>query len=429
LLDAAAHARRLGDADRLVAAVLANERGAFGDIGPVDAERLAVLEAALAVVGEADSRARALLLATLASTLNFSGDFVRCAAFAAEAEAIARRLGDDDALLRVLNLTFLSLWVPDRLARTVAVSEEALELAARVADPVAQFWAAQDRFYAMASSANRSGIDQGLELATTLAEELGQPYLSWWARVGQGLRLALLGDTDQAERLATDAMALGTDNGQPGALPTFAAIFVTVRWHQSRLDEVRPLLAQTVADNPGTPGFEAGYAMVLCECGDFDEARGLLEGARSADFYASTYDYTWLTNTTLWADTAAWLDDRPAASLLFERLAPFESHGVATVPTFTGTVGMYLARLAGVLGRDDDARGLFARADVQLRALGAPFWHARNQVEWARLLINGGADTDVDHARELLAEATDTAIAYGCADIERRAHELTAALP
>ena len=90
---------------------------------------------------------------------------------------------------------------------------------------------------------------------------------------------------------------------------------------------------------------------------------------------------------------------------------------------------MYLARLAVVLGRHADALGIFERVDAQLRALRAPFWHARNQVEWARLLSTGGTDTDLHRARELLAEATATAVTYGCAGIERRANELTRALP
>ncbi len=89
---------------------------------------------------------------------------------------------------------------------------------------------------------------------------------------------------------------------------------------------------------------------------------------------------------------------------------------------------MYLARLATVLGRHDDALRLFERADAQLRALRAPFWQARNQVEWARLLSTLGTDTDVQHARELLTEATTTAVSYGCAGVERRANDLAATL-
>jgi len=169
--------------------------------------------------------------------------------------------------------------------------------------------------------------------------------------------------------------------------------------------------------------------VLLCECGRADEARPLLEAAREADFHHAAYDWIWLTTTTVWADTAAWLGDISAAGLLYERLSPFETQGVFTGSTFNGTVGVYLARLATVLGRHDDALRLFERADTQLRALRAPFWQARNQVEWARLLSTRATASDLHHARELLAEATTTAAAYGCADIERRATELIRRLP
>ena len=53
-------------------------------------------------------------------------------ALATEAESIVRRLGDDAALLRVLNLTFLPLWVPDDFNRSVERAHEAQALAERV---------------------------------------------------------------------------------------------------------------------------------------------------------------------------------------------------------------------------------------------------------------------------------------------------------
>ncbi len=179
-----------------------------------------------------------------------------------------------------------------------------------------------------------------------------------------------------------------------------------------------------MAENPGPPGFQAAYALMLCECGRGDEARPLFEAARSADFHQAAYDWTWLTTTAIWADVAAWLGDVPAAAVLYERMAPFETQGVTSGATFTGTVGMYLARLAVVLGRVDDARAHFERADEQLRALRAPYPQARNQVEWARLLSTGGSPSDTRQARALLAEALATAAAHGCAAVERRATEL-----
>nr|MBA3654621.1 hypothetical protein [Actinomycetota bacterium] len=113
---------------------------------------------------------------------------------------------------------------------------------------------------------------------------------------------------------------------------------------------------------------------------------------------------------------------------LYDRLVPYETQGVAAGGTFTGTVGMYVARLAVVLGRDDDALAHFAQANSQLRTLDAPFWQSRNQVEWARLLISRGADADATRAREMLYEAESTAAAYGCSNVERKAHALLASL-
>jgi tetratricopeptide (TPR) repeat protein len=190
-----------------------------------------------------------------------------------------------------------------------------------------------------------------------------------------------------------------------------------------------PLIEQAAVDNPGVPAFQGVFAQTLCECGRIDEARPLFETARAADFHHAAYDYIWLTNTALWADTAAWLGDVAAASILYERLAPFEAQGILSGATFTGTASMYLARLAAVLGRLDDANELFERADAQLRALGAPFFQARNQVEWARLLSTRATDADLRRARELLDDAVTTAATYGCAAVEHRAHDLAVSLP
>ena len=59
LLDAAALAERLGDDEALVRAALANNRGGASRAGHVDAERVAVLERAIDVVGLHDSTERA----------------------------------------------------------------------------------------------------------------------------------------------------------------------------------------------------------------------------------------------------------------------------------------------------------------------------------------------------------------------------------
>ncbi|MGH9276094.1 MAG: ATP-binding protein, partial [Acidimicrobiales bacterium] len=427
LLAAAAEAHRLGDVDHLVAAALANQRGMVSSVGVVDAERIVMVERALAAVGGEDSRAQAWLLATLAAELSSSGDLERVRALAADAESMARRL-DDGTLLRVLNLTFLTRWTPDGFARTVAASQEAVDLAEPVGDPVARFWASLNRVYAMASRADRDGIDAALEVATGLAQEIGQPFLSWVATNVQCTHVLLTGDAENAELLAGVALQIGIDSGQPDALVAYGTNVAGIRWHQGRVDELLPLLARAGVEGPDVPAFQSAYAGMLCECGRFDEARSLFEAARGADFHHDTYDWIWLATTAMWADTAAWLDDVDAAGLLFDRLAPFEAQGISTGANFNGIVGMYLARLAAVLGRREEALGCFERVDAQLRSLRAPFWHARNELDWARLLATHGTDEDLRHARELVAEASTTAATYGCGGIGRRARDLAGSL-
>jgi tetratricopeptide (TPR) repeat protein len=281
-----------------------------------------------------------------------------------------------------------------------------------------------NRVYAMASAADRDEIDAALELGGALAHEVGQPYLAWQVAQRRCPQVLLTGEVDEAERLAGEAFQIATDTGQPDAFALFGAHLAGIRWQQGRIDELLPLIAEAAADNPGLPGFQAAYALMLCECDRADEARPLLEVARQADFHHAAYDWTWLTTTCIWADAVAWLGDVPAAEVLYDRLAPYEAQGVTSGATFTGTVAMYLARLAAVLGRHDDALAHFERADHQLRALRAPFAQARNQVEWARLLSSTRTANDRRHARELLAEATATAATHGCAGIERRAVDL-----
>src|SRR5256885_678306 len=92
LLGASQLAGQLNDGGLLTEAALANRRGLFSRIGPVDQDRVAAIEVALGAVGPTDSPVRARLLAALATVLDFAGD-ERPVGVGREGVAIARRLG------------------------------------------------------------------------------------------------------------------------------------------------------------------------------------------------------------------------------------------------------------------------------------------------------------------------------------------------
>jgi hypothetical protein len=420
LIGAALEADLAGDVERMVRAVLANHRGLVSTVGEVDDERVTLIERAVAAVGLADSDARARLLSLLAAELTFGRDHARVRAAATEAEAIARRLGNEETLLRVLNLVFLAMWVPSEHERTQRVTEEAMRLADRCGDPVQRFLAATNRHYAMISSVDRVGIDQALAVANSLAEEVGQPFLVWRIGFAACMPPLLDGDVERAEAMAEAALDVGVQSGQPDSFALYGANLVQIRLHQGRGEEILPLIAELARENSGLPAFTGAHAMMLAECGHLDEARALLDEAMAADFHHDAYDYVWLTATTLWADAAAATGHVDAARVLYDRLEPFESQGVASGPTLSGTVGMYLARLAVVLGRDD-AGALFERADHQLDQLGARYFQARNRLHWAEHLLSAGDAVSVERVTALLAEARSTGERLGCPAVVERA--------
>src|SRR5205085_8699272 len=136
LLDAARLAEELADGDRLARAAIASSR-LWSVLGDVDRERVAVLEAALAANPQ-PSVTRARLLALLAVELTYSpADRERRRTLSADALALARRLGDDDALTQALVARCTAIWDPDTLDERRQRITEAAGLPAVGRDPFA----------------------------------------------------------------------------------------------------------------------------------------------------------------------------------------------------------------------------------------------------------------------------------------------------
>src|SRR5205085_8398710 len=202
LLDAAEVARKLGDRDRLVAAALANNRGFHSATGVVDAERVAVLRAALDAVSGTDGPALALLLATQAVEATYSGDWEGRRLLADHALEVARRVGDKPTLTRVLTLRFPTLNVPETFDERQAEATEALHLADAVGDPVLRGYATWFRLWSCVERGDVEEADHHLEDLRRLAERVGQSFLRYTVAFTGSWRALLAGRVQQAETLA-----------------------------------------------------------------------------------------------------------------------------------------------------------------------------------------------------------------------------------
>jgi tetratricopeptide (TPR) repeat protein len=413
LLAASAIARSLGDTERLVRAVLANNRGQQSSAGVVDEERVEALEAAASALGERQSAERALVLATLAAELAF-GDWDRRRALAGEAIAVARGLGDDATLARVLNVTYSPLQVPEMLAERLDSTAENLAITARTGDPAERFQALDFRIRAMRESGRYREIPPLLAEMERLPEELGQPVLRWYITFHTSCLAHVAGRLDDAERIALEGLQIANDSVQPEAALVYAAALLPIRRDQGRFGEVVDLIAQQVDANPGIPGFRALLALCHLELDRPEEARPHFALLASDDFAAVPYDMAFSTAMAMLAEVAAGLGDESGAGVLRRRLEPFAGMLVDNGVFTLGSIDRYLGLLAATGGDLDAADRYFAAAAGLHDGIGAPIWSSRTRLNWARMLRRRNSPGDRERAGELLAAALELVRPIGC---------------
>ena len=423
LLDATRVAEELGDADRLVQAALANNRGMFSSAGRVDADRVRVLEAALAAMPSEVSADRARLLGLLGVELLYAGDYPRRRALSDEAVSVARSVGDADTLMQVLAFRHETIRIPETLEERKNLLEEARSLSA-ANDPFWSYWVHSFSAHPALESGDIEAVDRYHDIARSIAKTVGQPVLAWHSAFHDSWRVLVGGDHAGSERLATVALEQGEAAGEPDAFTIFGTQLLCIRWHQGRLDELVDLLAQAAVDNPGIPAYKAAHALALVESGADEEARDRLHRAIAERFADVHQDNLWLAGMNAWGDVAVQLDDAESAPSLAKLLEPCRGQVATTGASVLGPVAHSLGGLERLLGDLDAAATLLEESRLVSQRLGAPFFLARSNVELARVLRDRDQPRDGERASQLLDQALQLAEAHGCALVERRARAL-----
>jgi tetratricopeptide (TPR) repeat protein len=261
--------------------------------------------------------------------------------------------------------------------------------------------------------------DSALQRAVHLAEELGQPTLSWFTAylVGPGFAL-LRGNLAEAEQLAEWALQIGTDAGQADAFMVWGAQFAEVCIQQDRGDEIVELVEDNVEANPGIPGWRAGLAHVYCWLGRTEEGGAIVREAAKDGFDHVPWDQFRSSALALYADAASQAGVREAAARLYELLDPWAEQIVWNGGTTYGHVRTYVGLLAATLGWDDLADehlGLASRILEEKRML---LWASRTRLGWAEALAGRG---EAERAQAQAARALALAREHGYGAIERRA--------
>ncbi len=377
LLEAAELAVAIGRDDLLVRAAIANNRGYQSNSSSIDAERVAILEVAIARTEGQLSGERALLLALLGNELCYGGDYERRVALSDAAVALAREVGDPAVLARVLQQRHLAV-NPLQISNRATISDEACDLAETVGDPVLRFWTA---VVACCSYVDIFDLRKAAFHQTrfrSIAERLRQPLHAWVAAWISVPLLVLQGNTEEAEERVALGLRLGTECGQADAASVYAGGMVGIRWDQGRLAELEPAFAQVDAAFDPSKALPTSMVAYRClrasgfaEAGRIDDAVMLLDSL-TGRLTGVKIDPIWTVAMAAAADAAVRVNHTDLAAELFPLLTPFGGALGSNAAASFGSIDCHLGGLAMVLGDWASARRYLDAAVSRAEEMVAP---------------------------------------------------------
>ena len=422
--DAAAEiARRLGDANQLARAAL-GFGGRWYDVGTVDEPLVALLEEALAALPPQDGPVRARLLARLADAQHFSSE-ERSVALSAQAIAMARRLGDEDALIHALAGRHTALLHCDHLDERLAVGEEWLTLATAAEHGDVRAQALHWRIFDLVELGDMDAARRHHSELSELAERLRQPLYRHFAAAWEAKWLEMAGRFEDAKRKADLSYDLARRAQAAYAESNYAGQLFGLARDRGRLGQLLPSVQPLIGDNPRLGVWRAGLVLAHLEAGDAERARAELAGLATDDFGKVPRDLFWLGAMCLLAEAAAALGDDPASRALLRLLTPHaELNAQIGLAMYVGPVRRFLGLLTAQLGAVSEARRHFEAALSASAAMGAVAAEAHLQSDLGALLLAYGEPADRDAAIELLRRSRATAGALEMAPLMRRAEQL-----
>ncbi|WP_162794180.1 BTAD domain-containing putative transcriptional regulator [Streptomyces paludis] len=399
---AIALARELNDVQALATAATVHTLESFlavRDYRTADDTVLTALRDAVRLLPGTDSPLRCLALAALAAELYHDsasepskpsapsgapGPGTAAVRLSSEAVAMARRLGDEQLLFRVLHLRLQAIRHPDTLGERQALVEEQLALAARPGAgpewlPMALLRRALTRLEAGDMAAAQTDI-----VACAAANEQVRLtevdiHLRWW----EALRSGLAGNRAVAERLAGQAYDLHRRLGW-GAEPALFAHRITWLLDQDRFADMEELVR--AVHRAGSPVPPEHVGLVLALRGRFTEAVAYCPPAHQLP--EPPHDWLWLLQMVLRAYTWALCGDGPSCRWALGRLLPYTGRAVTTGSAMLcwGSIDHFLGEVAAVAGERETAIGLLRRAVRHNGELGCPRWRQRSEHRLAALL-------------------------------------------
>jgi len=376
-----------------------------------DANANTLLKRALERIGPDDSVLRVYLLAHLARGSQGSMSAEELIALLDEAVGMARRLGDSRALVESLRLRVSVDRSPGHIQSRIETLDETLQLAERLGDKRMYMEQLNFRVYDVLALGDATSWDRDLESHRRLAEELADPFFQYLVRSMQVAQSINAGAFPEAERLASEAHAIGQPLGVDNVDGVLGVQMFTIRREQGRLQEVAPFVKHFVAQHGAGAAWRPGLALIYADLEQSSGAAAEFERLAVDDFRSVPADSLWQASLCYLAEVCDYLQDAERAAVLYDLLRPYAELtvvlGNATV--CLGATARFLGQLAGTMAKWDTAEAHLSRAlELNTRMNAAP-WIAHTLFQQSRLLMRRGRREDAEHSMRLLHEAVDMA--------------------
>jgi predicted ATPase/class 3 adenylate cyclase len=372
------------------------------------------VERALVAIGEDDPSRRARLLVELAISL-MNADTVEGRisrreerrAAAEEAREIAERIDDAQALAGALGSLHVLHAGPELVEERLALATRWVEAAERAENANQALLAHMGRMSDLAELGEMGDVDAELHDIFELTHRIREPAWTAWRHIYVGMRAAMRGHYEEAERSALLVFPLTQRMGNPVAMQAAAAQLFRIRRAQGRVDEIEPLIQRMVEENPENRAWQAALADLFLVTGRRAEAHELFEQVASDDFEHAFDDANAMVLLYLSAILVRGLGDARRAALLYEILRPYAARQITLALTIScyGSAARPLGMLAAAMGDWSRAESHFEAALGFDEKLDAPPWLALTQLEYALMLRDRGEPGDAARAATLVGRA------------------------
>ena len=397
-----------GMTDRMIrAASLLNHSRVWANevYGVVDAEAVAAIERTLALIGDRDPNARAILLGALPLELVFA-DRARHVSACEDAISAGRSSGDQVILAQVLNNTM----VPNRPDQLELRRERATEvLSLSEVHPLPEHLPFAAHFHLAECHlevADMEGARREMELARGCLASTPGAVMSQYHWLAVTIAVAT-GHYDEAREISRHVFEVHRRSRNNESEVLIQTYRFAVALDLGGFEEDGFFGGMT--SGPARRGYRRplGEAMAFAalENGHPDIAAFLV--TRFGPNAAFPDDYTTLFCATAALHVRVELGERVGAAAAAQALSGYASRwaGAGTAPLGMGVVGLALARYFALCGDHGKARAQFREAVGIAERAGAVAWLARSLVHQGAFLIetgdNAGGEAALVRAREL----------------------------